>query len=272
LRATRPDGANHGPTTLPQHAARIARRRGFRNEVAEDVAKNCGTRPHSAAAEDFPGRNAPSRLARKQDRVEAEDKLELQKANLMGKPTPVVPSRNEALGQALKSLRRLRARRPGEMAVLLGISRRSYEYFEAGRGPINVDRVHRFAQILDVDPFAILAAAEIRSPQFAMRCAEHKLMTVMMVAVQEFDAAAGDDIGRLNAAAIISGLTRVFDALAKEARDGEAFAERWLGEADAPPTPPGPAVARSRADEPRQPDDLGSDRPPSPSSPDDPDD
>jgi transcriptional regulator with XRE-family HTH domain len=107
----------------------------------------------------------------------------------MGKPTPVVPSRSEALGQALKSLRWLRGRRPGEMADLIGISRRSYEYFEAGRGPLNVDRVHRFAQILDVDPFAILAAMEIRSPQFAVRCAEHKLMTVMMVAVQEFDAA-----------------------------------------------------------------------------------
>jgi transcriptional regulator with XRE-family HTH domain len=131
----------------------------------------------------------------------------------MRKPTPVVLSRNQALGQALKLLRRLRGRRPGELAVLIGISRRSYEYFEAGRGPLNVDRVHRFAQILDVDPFAILAAMEIRSPQFALQCAEHKLMTIMTVAVQEFDAAAGDAIGRLNAATIISGLTRVFDAL-----------------------------------------------------------
>jgi hypothetical protein len=38
------------------------------------------------------------------------------------------------------------------------------------------------AQILDVDPFAILAAMEIRSPWFAVCCAERKLMTVMMVA------------------------------------------------------------------------------------------
>jgi len=152
----------------------------------------------------------------------------------MPKPIPVVPSRGEALGQALKLLRKLRRRRPGEMADLIGISRRSYEYFEAGRGPLNVERVHRFAQILDVDPFAILAAMEIRSPQFAVRCAEHKLMTVMMVAVQEFDASAGDEIGRLNAAAIISGLTRVFDALAKEAREGDAFAQRWMDEAEPP--------------------------------------
>lgn len=155
----------------------------------------------------------------------------------MGEATQDIPSRSEALAQALKSLRRLRSLRPGQMADAMGMPRRSYEYFEAGRGPLNVDRVHRFAQILDVDPFAILAAMEIRSPQFAVRCAEHKLMTVMMVALQEFDATAGDDIGRLNAATIIAGLTRMFDALAKEARDGEAFAERWMGEAE-PPEPP----------------------------------
>jgi hypothetical protein len=55
--------------------------------------------------------------------------------------------------------------------------------------------VHRLAQILDVDPFAILAAMEIRSPWFAVCCAERKLMTVMMVAIQEFGATAtaGDD-------------------------------------------------------------------------------
>lgn len=185
----------------------------------------------------------------------------------MGQPRQDVPSRSEALAQALKSLRRLRGLRPGEMADAMGMPRRSYEYFEAGRGPLNVDRVHRFAQILDVDPFAILAAMEIRSPQFAVRCAEHKLMTVMMVAVQEFDAAAGDDIGRLNAATIISGLTRVFDALAKEARDGEAFAERWMEEAEPPAEPE--ANPRPDADKPAS-DDLGPDPSP-PGAPEGPD-
>jgi transcriptional regulator with XRE-family HTH domain len=187
----------------------------------------------------------------------------------MGKPTPVVPSRSEALGQALKSLRKLRGRRPGEMADRLGISRRSYEYFEAGRGPLNVDRVHRFAQILDVDPFAILTAMEIRSPQFAVHCAEHKMMTVMMVTVQEFDAAAADDIARLNAATIISALTRVFDALAKEAREGEAFAERWMEEGEPPPASPDPLAEGPVEDDPQEPKGHAPDAPP-PQAPDDP--
>ena len=56
-------------------------------------------------------------------------------------------------------------------------------YFEAGRGKINVDRIHQFARVLDVDPYAILAAVEIRSPGFAVACAEQKLMTLFLVKV-----------------------------------------------------------------------------------------
>jgi transcriptional regulator with XRE-family HTH domain len=215
------------------------------------------------------GRNRPPGLAQATDGVEAKDKLELSKANSMGKTTPVVPSRREALAQALRLLRRQRGRRPGEMALLMGISRRSYEYFEAGRGPLNVDRVHRFAQILDVDPFAILVAMEIRSPRFAVNSAEHKMATAIMVMLQDFDAAAGDDIRRLNAATIISVLTRALDALAKEAREGEAFAERWMEQSEPSATSSGPEVEAPAADTRPDPDVPAADTSPKP--PDQPD-
>jgi transcriptional regulator with XRE-family HTH domain len=153
----------------------------------------------------------------------------------MGSPPQSVPTRRASLSQALRALRRLRGLGPGEVADAMGMPRRSFEYFEAGRGKLNVDRIHQVAQILDVDPFAILAAVEIRSPQFAVRCAEHKLMTVFMIALQEFDASAMDDIARLNASTIISGFTRIFDALSKEAKEGEDFVEKWMGEGDPPP-------------------------------------
>ncbi|MGH6910106.1 MAG: helix-turn-helix domain-containing protein [Phenylobacterium sp.] len=150
----------------------------------------------------------------------------------MGEPTSTGPSRQQALSQALRRLRRLRRRSPGDMADAMGMQRRTYEYFEAGRGKINVDRIHQFAKILDVDPYAILAAIEIRSPDFAVACAEHKLMTLFMVNLQEFDANAGKAIARLNAATIVSGLTRIFDALTREAAEGDDFLGAWMGEAD----------------------------------------
>lgn len=155
----------------------------------------------------------------------------------MGEPASTIPSRQEALSQALRRLRRLRRRGPGDMAQAMGLQRRTYEYFEAGRGKINVDRIHQFAKILDVDPYAILAAVEIRSPDFAVACAEHKLMTVLMVTLQEFDANAGVNIARLNAATIVTGFTHMLDALAREANDGTDFLASWMGEGE-PPAPP----------------------------------
>jgi hypothetical protein len=125
------------------------------------------------------------------------------------------------------------------MADAMGMQRRTYEYFEAGRGKINVDRIHQFAKILDVDPYAILAAVEIRSPGFAVACAEHKLMTVLMVNLQEFDANASAAVANLNTATIVTGFTHMFDALAREARGGEDYLDPWKSEAGPEPGAPG---------------------------------
>jgi transcriptional regulator with XRE-family HTH domain len=151
---------------------------------------------------------------------------------LMAELKDIAPSRSAALSQALRRLRRLRGLRPGAMADAMGMQRRTYEYFEAGRGKINVDRIHQFARILDVDPYAILAAVEIRSPGFAVACAEHKLMTVFMVNLQEFDANANAAVAKLNTATIVTGFTQVFDALAREATGGEDYLDPWTGEAE----------------------------------------
>lgn len=155
----------------------------------------------------------------------------------MSDPTPTVPSRKEALSQALRGLRRLRRRGPGEIADAMGLERRTYENFEAGKGKIHVDRIHEFAKILDVDPFAILAAVEIRSPDFAVACAEHKLMMHFMMNLQEFDANARGNVTRLNAATIVSAFTLIFDLLAKEASEGDDFVKTWMGEGDPPAEP-----------------------------------
>jgi hypothetical protein len=118
------------------------------------------------------------------------------------------------------------------MADAMGMQRRTYEYFEAGRGKINVDRIHQFAKVLDVDPYAILAAVEIRAPGFAVACAEHKMMTVFMVGLQEFDANANAAVAKLNTATIVTGFTHVFEALAREATGGEDYLDSWTSEAE----------------------------------------
>jgi transcriptional regulator with XRE-family HTH domain len=148
----------------------------------------------------------------------------------MGPPIADVTSPSATLAQALKALRRLRGMRPVDVARAMGMPLRSYEYFESGRGRLNVDRIHQVAQILNADAFAILAAMEIRSPAFAVRCAANKLMTILTMALQDFDAGGQDDIARLDPHTLISAFTQVFDGLTKHARERDAFVERWMAD------------------------------------------
>ncbi len=105
---------------------------------------------------------------------------------------------------------------------------RSYEHFEAGSGRLNLLKVHLFAEVLDADPFAIFAALDIGSPDFAVRCADNKMMTILMMALQEFDTSAQDDIARLTASTLIAAFTRCLDELLVQTRAEEAFVGRWM--------------------------------------------
>ncbi len=110
----------------------------------------------------------------------------------------------------------------------------AYEHFEAGKGPLYVDRIHDFANALGVDPHAILLALEIGSPDFAVRCADSKLMTIIVMALQDFDAATGDAISQLDAQTLRSSFERLFGDLGDLARARAALAEGWLDQGSKP--------------------------------------
>jgi transcriptional regulator with XRE-family HTH domain len=154
----------------------------------------------------------------------------------MGTPTDDVAGRRAALAQALKAVRRRRGLRPAEAARRMDMPLRSFEYFESGRGRLNVERIHAFAAALDADPLAILTALDIDSPAFAVRCADNKLMTILTGCLEDFDAAAKDDIAQLGPQVLIQAFTRLFAALAAEARARKTLVSRWRSDGD----PPGP--------------------------------
>jgi transcriptional regulator with XRE-family HTH domain len=139
------------------------------------------------------------------------------------------------LAQALKGLRRRRQLRSPEVAARMGLRPRTFEHFEAGKGPLYVDRIHDFARALSADPHAILMALEIGSPAFAVRCADNKLMTIIVMALQDFDAATGDAIAQLDAQTLRSTFERLFGELSELAHARAAMAETWL----APQAKPG---------------------------------
>lgn len=143
-------------------------------------------------------------------------------------PSDADPPPNLALSQALRAIRRQRGLSAGEVAEAMKLPRRSYEYFEAGGGRMNVARVMAFADATQCDAYAILTAVFLGTPDFARRSADNKLATILLMALQDFHAAVGEDLTRLSPQALISAFETMFAKLAMEAQGGNADAAAWF--------------------------------------------
>lgn len=142
-------------------------------------------------------------------------------------PRSPVPTAS-VLAQALRGVRRLRGLSTAEVARAMNLPRRSYEHFEAGTGRLNIDRVLAFAEVTQSDGYAILAAVLLGAPDLARRCADNKLAAILLMALQDFQAQAGDEVARLSPQALISAFEDMFAGLAAEAGGCEADAQAWL--------------------------------------------
>lgn len=145
--------------------------------------------------------------------------------------------RRALLSTMLKGLRKLRGLKAADAAARMGIPLRSYEHFESGQGRIDAARIHQFADALDVDPYGILLGLELASPAFALRCADNKGATILMLALQDFDSGIGDDLRALDPHTLMNHLTNAFDTLKDRARVRRAEVESWMTD---------PALTRSR--------------------------
>jgi len=132
------------------------------------------------------------------------------------------------LATALRAIRKSRRMRTSEIAQAMEMPVRSYEHFEAGQGRITYDRLLRFAEATNCDPVALLAVGPMQSPEFAERCADNKLMQIVMIALSELNDDLGEDIVYLESGAIIGGMTRLCRDLAEHVRKRDTFAETWL--------------------------------------------
>lgn len=137
-------------------------------------------------------------------------------------------SQSETLSAALRLIRSHRRMKTADVARGMNMALRSYEHFEAGGGRVNLERIHRFAEVTDSDPHAILAALALGSPEFALRTIDNKLMTILMVALQEFDEEVGDVLAELDARTIINTFTRALKDLALQSVRRDSAANAWL--------------------------------------------
>jgi len=113
------------------------------------------------------------------------------------------------------------------MAERLHLSIRAYENFENGKGRLNVERLLRVATLLDADPYATLTALDVGSPEFAQRCANNKLMSILMLALRDFDRKAQDAIVGLDPLFLMKAFSAFFDQLAEHAAEQQEVIARW---------------------------------------------
>ncbi|MFW2345728.1 MAG: helix-turn-helix domain-containing protein [Brevundimonas mediterranea] len=139
----------------------------------------------------------------------------------------------DLLSEALKLVRRHRGLTAPQVASAMRMALRTYERFEAGGSRLNVDYIHRFAVATNSDPYAIIMAVAVGSPELARRCADNKLVTTLTIGAQRLDHLIGDRMQFLEARAIIVAVCAMFDQLVAHS-DEQQLATRWLktGEAD----------------------------------------
>ncbi len=134
------------------------------------------------------------------------------------------------LSQAMRTIRRQRGMRSSDIAARMGMPLRSYEHFESGRGRVSYERLLAFADATDSDPFALIAALALDSPEFPVRTADNKLMLILMLALRDLNEELGEDIVYLEAKTLIGAFTRVSRELVEHVRKRDTFAETWLSE------------------------------------------
>lgn len=118
------------------------------------------------------------------------------------------------LSSALKRLRRRSGLSKAEIATAMNLSLRTYERFEAGETRLNLDYVERFSQATGSDPHAILLAVATGSPELAVRCADNRFATILVIALRRFDDSVGDRLATFEVRTLIAAVTAMFDGLA----------------------------------------------------------
>jgi hypothetical protein len=113
----------------------------------------------------------------------------------------------------------------------MGMERRSYSNFEAGRGPFNPARILAFARATDSDPYAIMLSIMIDAPALAVHAADNKPLAAFAILLREFHQDVGEALGHIETSTAISTFSTAFKTLADAAAARpENAAQSWLSE------------------------------------------
>lgn len=134
----------------------------------------------------------------------------------------------ELIAKAMRMIRTDRRLKTSDVAKVMGLPVRSYEHLESGKGRISYERVNLFAEATSSDPDALWSVLQLRSPEFALRCADNKLMSIMVSCLRELNEELGDDLLFLEPGTAIGAMSKVCKEMVAKVRERDTYAEKWL--------------------------------------------
>ena len=134
------------------------------------------------------------------------------------------------LTDSMRAIRKRRDISAREVAALMGMPLRTYQQFEAGRGPLTHERIFAFADAANCDPFALILGVILERPNLALECADTKFCTIMMITLENFIDERESDIIYLDPPNIAGGFERLFRELSAKLDDRDRFFEAWFAD------------------------------------------
>jgi transcriptional regulator with XRE-family HTH domain len=136
--------------------------------------------------------------------------------------------RRRSLSAALKKLRLRKGLRSSDLARGMHIGLRTYQRFEAGDLGLDLDKIFRFANVADADPWGIVFAAEFGSEDFALHCAGNQAASILLTMLRRFDRRSGKDLAALDPRSLVMIFSQSFDQITLRAERLNSDLEQWM--------------------------------------------
>lgn len=137
-------------------------------------------------------------------------------------------ARRATLSRILKLFRTRAGLRSVDAAKLMNKGHRTYQRWESGYYGVELEEVHRFAEIVNTDPWGIIFAVEFGSVDFAVDTANNNAASLLLVALRRFHRQSGQAIRQLDPRSLLLTYARGLSLLNKRAEEYAADLEQWM--------------------------------------------
>jgi transcriptional regulator with XRE-family HTH domain len=140
-------------------------------------------------------------------------------------------TRKATLSRILKIFRRRSGLKSVEIAKLMNKGLRTYQRWESGHYGVQIDPIYRFAEIVQVDPWAIIFGAEFGSVDFALDASRNSAASFLLVALRRAYRKSPQPFRGLDPRSLLLTYTRGFELLDRRFEKYDSDLEQWMFDA-----------------------------------------